>query len=160
MQNQPLWYLAVLSLIAGAGKLPAAAILYWLAKLLHARIVGNSQVFGVTRAQVKKASKQFGNTKRGWWTLFAMHAVPVFPGTLLSFAAGFINMNVSSFAIATFFGAAINAALHLLIGYFGLKAISLLQTAELASQIITLVIVGGLLVLLLRNQLKRRKRTV
>lgn len=158
-QNQPLWYLVVIALVAGAGKLPAAAILYWLAKLFRTKAVGKrDQIFGVTQTQIRRASKQFGNTKKGWWTLFAMHAVPVFPGTLLSLAAGFITMNVKYFVLATFLGAFVNAVLHLLIGYLGLKAIGWLQTAELASQIITILILGLIVLLLVRNQLRRHRR--
>jgi len=150
VQQVPLWYLPILALLAAAGRLGGAIILYMLADKFEDVILGNNRrFFGMTHAQVERLGHRFGKSTRNWTILFMMNAVPVIPVALLSLTCGFIRLHFRTFVTATFLGTAVSALFYISLGYAGIQAAGALENLELASQItaglIAVAVVAGII---------------
>lgn len=151
-------YIVVLAIIAAIARVPAAALLYWLAATLRGRVFkGRKQWLGIRQKDIESFRKQLG-ARRSWWMLFLMWAIPIFPGAPISLASGFVRFPLLAFVTATFFGSIINAGLYLVIGYLGLKALKILQVMELAGQFIAIAVLVAVLVWLAWRYNKKRKK--
>ncbi|HEU5186975.1 MAG TPA: VTT domain-containing protein [Candidatus Saccharimonadales bacterium] len=146
VQHVAPWYIGVLALLSGLGRICGACIVYWLADTLEGIIFAKGRrFFGTSHDDVEALGKQLGaKPARDWAVLFFMNAIPIFPGAFLSLACGFIKVRFDLFITATFAGTSISAAFFLYLGYLGLHALEQLDNLERATQI-----VGALLMLLL-----------
>ncbi|HEU5121969.1 MAG TPA: VTT domain-containing protein [Candidatus Saccharimonadales bacterium] len=143
MQNLPLWYLIVLALISGVARTLSGYILYLCAdKLEDILFARGRKFFGATHKDIERYGKKLAgaNGAKSWWLLFAMHALPVFPGTLLSLGSGFIRLPLAIFTSATALGSALVALLFLYLGYTGMQTASLIKGLDATTQIITIVL--------------------
>jgi membrane protein DedA with SNARE-associated domain len=159
-QGVALWYLLVLALLSGAGRVLGALVLYWVGdKLKHVLLTPGRERFGLSRTKVEEAGRRVSNARRGWWVLFGMHAIPVVPIALVGLACGFIRLRLGVFVAATFFGTIINAIVYMSIGYAGIRAAAALQHLEFASQVVLGLLVVAVLVwvMLYRRRSKHRK---
>lgn len=135
LQSIPAWYLVVLALISGGARAIAGCILYGLGKeiehvALHAH--GKRRIFGVSHQQIQRFSAKLhhAQTSKAWIALFAMHAIPIFPGALLSLGSGFIRLKMILFLTATAAGSTISALFYLHLGYAGIQAVALSPYSE------------------------------
>lgn len=152
VQGLPLWYILVLALLCGVGRVVGGSILYFIAHRLEHALLGSRRIFGLTHKDILKLSKRLGDRRKVWriWTLlFVLHALPVFPGTLLSAGSGFIKIPYQTFATATFFGSVVNACVYIWIGYAGMQTAHLLNKLGAAGNIITVAILLALLIWLI-----------
>jgi membrane protein DedA with SNARE-associated domain len=142
VQSLPWWYLGVLALISGVARTLSGYLLYFLADRLENLMFGRGRkFFGYSHAEVEAYGAKLAKTSatKSWLLLFGMHALPVFPGTLLSLGSGFIRLPFSIFASATLLGSAVVAALLLYLGYSGVQTAELLKHLDTTSQIVTIV---------------------
>jgi membrane protein DedA with SNARE-associated domain len=70
-----------------------------------------------------------------------MHALPVFPGTILSMGSGFIRLRTSIFLTATAGGSFISALFYLGLGYSGMQASEVLSKLDVVAQVITALLI-------------------
>jgi membrane protein DedA with SNARE-associated domain len=136
VQGTGWWYLLVLAALSGAGRVAGSLILYWIGdKLKSAVLAPGRERFGLSREKAEAAGQRLSNGKRGWFTLFMLHALPAFPVAAVALGCGFVKMQHRVFISATFVGATVSAIPLLAIGYGGIRAAEALQRLELASQI-------------------------
>lgn len=152
-QQVPLWYLLVLAVLAGFGRIGGAIILYWIADKLEDKILTNGRTFlGITHRQIEAFGKQLSkNKQREWLVLFLMNAIPIFPVAALSLSCGFVKVRKSVFVLTTFFGSIVNAVIYLCIGYGGYRVAETVQDIERASQIIIAALAIAIIVWLTRR---------
>lgn len=154
-QGIPAWYIAVLALFGGFGRVLGALILYWLSgKLYSAAYARKTERFGIKRRTVE----QFGKKLRGrrtWLALFSMWAIPIFPGAPISLASGFVKVPIPIFISATFWGSVVNASFYLYAGYLGLNILESAHAINSLGRLLALIALVILLVWLLRQRMKR-----
>jgi membrane protein DedA with SNARE-associated domain len=146
VQELPLWYLSVLALISGIARALSGYILYLCADKLEDILFGRGQkFFGTTHKDIEQYGKKLASKNKltSWLLLFTMHALPVFPGTLLSLGSGVIRLPLSIFFSATILGSSTVALFFLYLGYTGTQTTELLSRLDTTTQIITIAIVGG-----------------
>lgn len=157
VQSQPLHYLLVLAVISAVARASAGYVLYLFADKLEDIIFANNRrFFGTSHAEIEAVGKRLGKYKprRSWLALFLMHAMPVFPGTLLSLGSGFIRLRPDIFITATLVGTFVSSVFFLYLGYAGIQTAALLAHLDLVSQVITIT----LLLLLITWLVVRRHR--
>lgn len=147
-QNKALWYLLVLAIFSGFGRIIGGSILYFLANKSSSLLFkGRRKVFGITHKQITRFGKKLtGRPLRDWLILFFMNSFPLFPGAAISLVSGFFGVRFGMFVTSTFFGTIINALFFLSLGYGGFGAATLLGDLGFASQIFTIVVVAALIV--------------
>jgi membrane protein DedA with SNARE-associated domain len=144
VQGLPWFYLGVLALISGVARALSGYVLYLLADKLEDVLFANGRkFFGATHKEIETYGKKLGTQTpiKSWLLLFFMHALPVFPGTLLSLGSGFIRLPLGIFASATLFGSAVVAVFFLFLGYSGVQSAELLKGLDSTAQIITVAFV-------------------
>lgn len=162
VQGLPWWYLSVLAVISGVARTVSGYILYIFAnKLEHILFRKGRMFFGYSHQQVESYGKKLAQTSglRSWLLLFSMHALPVFPGTLLSLGSGFIRLPLSIFASATIGGASVSAAFFLYLGYSGTDTAETLKHLDTSAQIITIVLILALLLWLAYRYIRTRRHS-
>lgn len=143
VQTLPLWYLMVLGLISGIARAISGYVLYLCAdKLEDVLFARGRKFFGVTHKDIEQYGKKLAgkNGLKSWLLLFTMHALPVFPGTLLSLGSGFIRLPLHIFASATALGSTVVAVFFLYLGYTGIQTAELLKHLDATTQIVTVVL--------------------
>lgn len=161
VQGFPIGYLALLAIISSLGRSVGASILYWISdKLEDLAFGGNRKFLGFSHKDVERFGAYLGTKGRRklWIALFAMHAIPVFPGALLSLGCGFIKVPFDIFVSTTFFGSIVGALFYLVLGYAGLQTALLFDNLNLASQIVIIVIVIALGVVGIYWYLAKRRK--
>lgn len=159
VQNVGWWYLVPLAFIAATGRLLASIILYLVADKAEDWLFGKGRrFFGVTHKQLESYGQRFTGKPRDIMGLFLLNAIPVLPTSLLSLTCGFIKIPFRLFAVATYFGSAVNAVVYMSVGYAGVQAVAKLKDVQSALEIVTGVVVVGLIVWLLYYLDKKRDR--
>lgn len=161
VQEHGLTYLLILGVISAIARMMAGYVLYLLAdKLEDVLFANNRRLFGASHKEIETIGKKLGKYKarRSWTALFLMHALPVFPGTLLSLGSGFIRLRPAIFLTATLVGSFVSAIFFLYLGYAGIQTATLLTKLDKISQIITLILLAILIAwLVIRHKRKPRK---
>lgn len=159
VQGVAVWYLGVLAIFSGLGRVLGAAILYWLGdKFEDVLLAKNRKLFGYSHEDVEGFGARLSGKGRDWLLIFSINAIPVIPIALLPLACGFLKVRFKMFITATFFGTIINAIVYMGIGYAGLAAATALQSIETAGQIILVLLAAAFLAWLLWRWRKRRAR--
>jgi len=144
VQNIPLWYLPVLGVLAAAGRILGALLLYWVADKFEDKLLGGGRkFFGFSHGDVERFGRRLKH-HHDWLALFMFNAIPVVPVALLSLTCGFIKLPLRTFITATFLGTIVNAVFYLGIGYGGLKTAATMQNLELATEITTGLIIAAI----------------
>jgi membrane protein DedA with SNARE-associated domain len=125
----------MMAFLAAIGRVAAALLLYWVSGTVRTKVYAKRRRWlGVSRREVKKMEKRLTSSPAGsWWAIFALWAIPVVPGALISLAGGFVRMPLLIFVSATYIGAVINALTYLFVGYLGLSALAAYDNGELIS---------------------------
>jgi membrane protein DedA with SNARE-associated domain len=157
VQETGWWYLLVLGVIGGFGRMLGSIVLYVVADRAEDWVLGKKgrRFFGVTHAQLERYGQRFSGRPRDFVGLLLLNAIPVIPTALLSLTCGFIKINFRLFLVATFLGASINAVIYLSIGYAGTQAIASLRDLELIIQIALLLLIAAALGWFLHYKRKR-----
>jgi membrane protein DedA with SNARE-associated domain len=159
VQGHSWWYLPVLALIGGVGRILASMLLYVIAdKAKDWLFSSGRRFFGVTHKQLEDFGKRFSGSRRDWWLLFSLNAIPVLPTAVLSLACGFVRIDFRLFVTATYLGSLINSVFYMSIGYAGVQVADSLRHAEIASQIVVWVLVVAAVVWLFYYRAKRKSR--
>lgn len=159
VQEHAVGYLLILAIISAIARTIAGYVLYLLAdKLEDALFANGRRLFGTSHKEIEAIGKKLGRYKarRSWLALFAMHALPVFPGTLLSLGSGFIRLKPAIFITATLAGSLVSALFFLYLGYAGIQTAALLTRLDQISQIITIILLFAFISwLIIRHKRKR-----
>ena len=160
VQEHGLVYLLLLALISAIARTLAGYVLYLLADKLEDVLFANGRrLFGTSHKEIEAIGKKLGKYRahRSWLALFAMHALPVFPGTLLSLGSGFIRLKPVIFLTATLAGSLVSALFFLYVGFAGIQTATLLTQLDQLSQIVTIIFLVALIVwLIIRYRRKAR----
>lgn len=118
------WYVVLLALIGGFGKVLAAWLLYIIGDKAESWIVGRwGRLFGLSHETVTGLSKKLGN--KGIWddiVLFMLRALPFMPAAPVSVLCGILRMPIKPYLISTFLGYSVRNAFFLFVGYLGISA--------------------------------------
>lgn len=153
------WYLLVLALLSGVGRVAGGMLLYWVGdKLKHVALAPGREWFGLSRAKAEAAGRRVSKAKRGWLALFGMHAIPIFPIAVVALGCGFIKLRYRVFIATTFFGTLVNAIIYLSIGYAGLRAAAAVRHMETASQAVFALLAVAFVAWLVLYYRSRRQR--
>lgn len=163
IQELPLWHVTILAVISAVARMCAGYILYLLADKLEDIVFARKRkFFGTSHADMEGFGKKLSNRKptQSWLALFTMHALPIFPGVLLSLGSGFIRLRVDIFLTSTLAGSFFSALFFLLLGYTGTQTAAILgqldQTAQLFTVLVLFTLIAWGAILRFRN--KRRAR--
>jgi membrane protein DedA with SNARE-associated domain len=160
LQEFPFWYLAILGIISAVARMLAGYVLYLLADkfedILFAR---GRKFFGTSHADMEGFGKKLSTRKpiQSWLALFTMHALPVFPGVLLSLGSGFIRLRVDIFLTSTLAGSFFSALFFLILGYTGTQTATLLGQLDQTTQIFTIIVLVTLATWGLVIYIKKRR---
>ena len=160
VQEHGVAYLVLLAALSAIARTGAGFVLYLLAdKLEDILFAHNRRFFGTSHTEVEALGKRLGKYKptRSWLALFFMHALPVFPGTLLSLGSGFIRLKMHIFFTATLAGSFISALFFLYLGYAGIQTAELVRHLDIISQIVTILILLGIATWLFVRYRKRKR---
>lgn len=164
VQEHGVAYLFLLAVISAIARMLAGYVLYLLADKLEDVLFANDRrLFGTSHKEIEAIGKKLGKYRahRSWLTLFAMHALPVFPGTLLSLGSGFIRLKPVIFLTATLAGSLISALFFLYVGYAGIQTATLLAQLDQISQVVTVILIIALIIwLIVRHKEKAGKGKV
>jgi membrane protein DedA with SNARE-associated domain len=159
VQHVGWWYLIPLAFIGAAGRVLASAILYLVADKAEDWLLGKGRrFFGVSHQQLQSYGQRFSGKPRDIVGLFLLNAIPVLPTSVLSLTCGFIKIPFRLFVVATYFGSAVNAVIYMSVGYAGVQAVARLQSIQSALEILSSLVVVGLVVWLVYYLQKRRGR--
>lgn len=160
VQALPLWYLTILSIISAVARMLAGYLLYLLADkfedILFAR---GRKFFGTSHADMEGFGKKLSSRKpiQSWLALFTMHALPIFPGVLLSLGSGFIRLRVDIFLTSTLAGSFFSALFFLLLGYTGTQTAAILSQLDQTAQIFTVLAIITALIWIIALQIRKRR---
>ena len=158
VQGYGWWYLIILAFVAAAGRLVASVILYFVADKAEDWLLGKGRrLFGVSHKQLENYGARFSGTPRDLLVLFLLNAIPVLPTSLLSLTCGFIKVRLRFFIVATYFGTAVNAFIYMAVGYAGVQAVNSLRNLQSALQVVSMLILAGLLGWLLYYYFKKKR---
>jgi len=148
-----LWFGFVLLAIFGAiGKTIASWVIYELAEKGEDIVLNKyGKYIGVTHKQVERIGSLFS---RGLWDdviLFLLRVVPIVPTFLISFVAGFIKINRTTFLYTTFLGTIVRNLIYLYIGVYGIQSYTYISSQFKNGFLIALLFLGviGLLYFLI-----------
>ncbi len=146
IQGVEWWYLPVLALLGGAGRMLGSVILYTVADKAENWLLGSGRrFFGVTHKQMESYGQRFSGHPRDFTLLYLLNALPAIPTALLSLTCGFIRIDFRMFLLATFLGAATNSLIYIGVGYAGLQAVTQLRGVESIFQLVLLLaVISGL----------------
>ena len=162
VQHLPFFYLGVLAIISGIARTLAGLLLYFIAFKLEGVLLSHGRkLLGISHSDIQKFGTKLSGQKPGksWLALFLMHAMPVFPGTLLSVGSGFIKLDQRIFITATLAGSTVSALFFLYLGYAGLQTATILAHLDTTSQIISALFVIAVLVWYLYYRKKRTHKS-
>lgn len=153
LQERPLEYLLVLSVLGALGKMFGALIVYIIAdKAEDLLLVKFGRLIGVTHKEVESIGKHFHRTHKDVLVLIFLRSIPFVPSTLVSVSSGILKIDKKHFLLATFLGTIIRDSIFLYFGYRGVGAFShILQgfdTLESALQAFGVAAIAALLVFL------------
>jgi len=160
VQLLPWFYLFVLALISGVARTIAAGFLYIISDKIEDLLFAKGRKFlGTSHKDITHFGKKLNNQapRKSWIALFVMHAMPVFPGTILSAGSGFIQLKPSIFITATLAGSTVSALFFLYLGYTGLETANILAHLDQTSQIVTVACIVGIIAWIVIYRTRRTK---
>ncbi len=161
LQNMPIWYLFILSILGAVGKTCGATIFYFLADKLEDVILTKfGKLIGVGHKEIETIGSKFGKGKKDFYILFPLRSIPFMPSTPISLACGLFKTSLKSFVLAAFLGTIIRDSIFLYFGYAGAETFSnLTHGFEKAESILTIIGFGllglGLMYLYYKIRIKK-----
>lgn len=140
-------HFVITAILAAIGKTIGSILIYFLAERLeYLVIIKFGKFLGVSKADVQKLEKYFGNTKKDEFVLTVFRAIPFMPTAPVSFVCGLLKLDLTSYIRATFIGSFFRSLFFLWFGYTGLSNLEAFSTgitsAENVMKLIIFVVVG------------------
>jgi len=124
-QNLNLYQVSIVCLAAAIAKTVMSWVFYIITDKAEDVIVGRfGKYIGINHKSVEKIGSML--TGR-WWNnvaLFLLRAIPIFPTSLVTIAAGAIKYPMKPFLIVTFLGTMVRNYFYIWVGYFGYDQIN------------------------------------
>lgn len=149
VQLHPPVYLLLLAVLSAVARTLAGYVLYIVAdKFEDVLFAHGRRLFKVSHTDIEGFGKRLSHQKasKSWWALFVMHALPVFPGTILSMGSGFIRLRPSIFLTATLGGSFMSAVFYLGLGYSGIQASEVVGGLDKMAQIVTALFIIAVII--------------
>ncbi len=119
-QNLDLWQVSSVCVAAALAKVFMSWFFYVITDKAEDIIVGKfGKYIGITHRNVEKIGIMLTGK---WWNdvvLFLLRAIPIFPTSLVTIAAGVIKYPVKPFLVVTFIGTLVRNYFYVWVGYFG-----------------------------------------
>lgn len=129
VQEKPLAFLFLLSLLGASGKVLGATVLYFFAdKLEDLLLVKFGRFFGVTHKEVESVGKHISGSWKDVLILTFIRTLPIVPSAPVSIACGLLKVKRRVFWISTFLGTIVRDGIYLYIGYSGLSTLHTILT--------------------------------
>lgn len=123
IQGYSLPLLALLALVAAAGKLLGSLVVYFVAdKAEDVITVRFAKFLGITHAQIESFGKRLGNGWKDYAALTLLRSLPFVPSAVVSFGAGALKVRLRVFIVATVIGSILRDFTFLYFGYIGFGA--------------------------------------
>ncbi|HWH16333.1 MAG TPA: VTT domain-containing protein [Candidatus Paceibacterota bacterium] len=123
IQGYSLPLLALLALVAAAGKLLGSLVVYFVAdKAEDVITVRFAKFLGITHAQIESFGKRLGNGWKDYAVLTLLRSLPFVPSAVVSFGAGALKVRLRVFIVATVIGSILRDFTFLYFGYIGFGA--------------------------------------
>lgn len=123
IQGYSLALLALLALVAAAGKLLGSLVVYFVAdKAEDVITVRFAKFLGITHAQIESFGKRLGNGWKDYAVLTLLRSLPFVPSAVVSFGAGALKVRLRVFIVATVIGSILRDFTFLYFGYIGFGA--------------------------------------
>ncbi len=130
LQSYSLVALLFLVLLAAAGKLIGALVIYVVADRAEDIVMARfSRFFGVTHEDIEKFGARFGKGWKDYVLLTLLRALPIIPSAVLSVGAGVLRIPLRVFMVATVVGSIMRDSIFIAIGYGGFAAAALVLTS-------------------------------
>lgn len=120
-QQQGLWFIVLLTIIAAVAKTFATILYYVLADKLEDQLVPRfGKYIGVTHESIEAIGKKLDKGgKREFISLFIVRCLPILPSAPVSMVCGAVKINFKTFFWATMAGNMLRGGMMLLTGYLG-----------------------------------------
>ena len=119
-QNLNFWQVTSVCLAAALAKVVMSWVFYVITDKAEDIIVGRfGKYIGISHSNVEKIGAMLTGK---WWNdvaLFLLRAIPIFPTSLVTIAAGAIKYPIKPFLVVTFIGTIVRNYFYIWVGYFG-----------------------------------------
>ncbi len=123
-QQEPMWYLLILSLIAAAGKTVGAVLVYYIASKAEDVLIPRfGRFIGVTHEEVENLGKRLNGGWKDLWVLLFLRALPIMSSMVVSVCCGFVKIPLRVYLVSTFFGTVVRDFFYLYVGFTGIEAL-------------------------------------
>lgn len=155
----PWTYLLFLALIGACGKTAGSWLVYFISDKFEDVITPYlGKFFGITHRDMERIGARFSHSRKDWFILLLIRALPIVPSSPISFVCGFIKLNMRTFITATFVGSLARSFIFLYIGYVGTHTYSaLLKGFDSIESFLQLGIAGTLIIVLMWAYFHRKK---
>ncbi len=148
------------AIATGIGSLVIYAVAYYGGEAVVKRF---QRFFGVTIDDIKKMSKKLGKGKKLWATIVVLRAIPIFPTSAVTIAAGVLRLDIKKFFISTVIGAIPRIFILGFVGWhLGSAYLSIAETIDKAEGVILALIfvavVAGIYLYIKRTKRKSTKK--
>lgn len=158
-QEQAMWYLLILSLIAAAGKTVGAVLVYVIADKAENVLIGRfGKIIGVNHDEIEALGKKLNGGWKDLWTLLFLRALPIMSSMVVSVCCGFVKIPMRVYLVSTFFGTVIRDFFYLYVGYTGIETLQNLVEGFDSVESIIQAIIAVLIVLFVGWIYWKRKR--
>ncbi|MBI2580142.1 MAG: VTT domain-containing protein [Candidatus Aenigmarchaeota archaeon] len=115
---------------------------------------------GMSWDDVRRQEKKLEKGKKVWTTIIIFRAIPFFPISLVSVAAGVLRLSKKKYALATFIGSVPRVFVLGFLGwYFGSAYVSIATQFNILENILIIVVLGLIAFLLYRFRHHMRRHT-
>lgn len=161
-RDKGLMYLLFLSVIGGLGKTLAAYIVYALSDRAEDIITQRfGTILGIKHEDIENLGKRLSRGWRDDVIVFLLRAIPIGPTATVSFVCGVLNMNRTTFLIATFLGYTVRSFLLIKLGFEGLnlvlKPLGSFPTALISKLSLALILLLVVSALIYHKRFKKTK---
>lgn len=124
-QNLNLYQVSMVCLAAAIAKTVMSWVFYVITDKAEDIIIGKfGKYIGISHKNVEKIGSMLTGK---WWNdiaLFLLRAIPIFPTSLVTIAAGAIKYPMKPFLVVTFIGTMVRNYFYIWVGYFGYDQIN------------------------------------
>lgn len=155
--NKGVAYLILLALTGTAGKIIGSYVIYVIADKVENVVAGRwGKFIGISHQQVEAIGQRLG---KGWHdaiAIFVLRALPIVPTAPVSFVAGLLKMDLTSYLVSSAAGIFVRNIFYLYLGFTSLSALEKvnanLASSESIGSILVLMFVAALVYYIYRKR--------